>query len=93
MLQYLVREQTYRGVDADSIDSSGGESVVKLKTQFETKTVKLYTRILEYQIRLARQFTRHRFFRYMRNLAAVDVGPVNWRRLKSLRSKELEIWP
>ena len=87
MLQCLVREQTYRGVDADSIDSSGGESVVKLKTQFETKTVKLYTRILEYQIRLARQFTRHRFFRYMRNLAAVDGWPGKLEEIKTFEEQ------
>ncbi|CZR52556.1 uncharacterized protein PAC_02433 [Phialocephala subalpina] len=72
MLQYLVREQTYRGLKADEIDRPGGVNVANLKGQFESKTVKLYTRITEYQIRLSRQYSRHRLFRYMRNVAKCD---------------------
>ncbi|OCK74936.1 hypothetical protein K432DRAFT_409446 [Lepidopterella palustris CBS 459.81] len=72
MLQYLVREEAYRDLDAATVDHGGGESVANLKKQFESRSIKLYTRVLEYQLRLTRQYSRHRFFRYTRNLASKD---------------------
>ena len=72
MLQYLVREQTYRGLGADEVDRTAGINVANLKEQFEFKTVKLYTRITEYQIRLARQYASNSFERYLRNTFKLD---------------------
>ena len=72
MLQYLVREQTYRGLGADEVDRTAGINVANLKEQFESKTVKLYTRVTEYQIRLARQYASNSFERYLRNTLKLD---------------------
>jgi hypothetical protein len=42
------------------------------KVAFETKTVKLYSQILEYQIRLAYQYSRHTLSRYFRDVVLAD---------------------
>jgi len=51
------------------------EVLYRGKVTFETKTVKLYSQILEYQIRLASQCSRHTLSRYLRDVVCAD----NWK--------------
>jgi len=48
------------------------QHVQTLKVSFEKKTIQLYSQILEYQIRLARQCSRSSAVRILRDLAIVD---------------------
>lgn len=45
------------------------------KVAFKTKTIKLYSQILEYQIRLTYQCSRHTLSRYFRDVALAN----NWK--------------
>jgi hypothetical protein len=52
---------------------------------FRGQTVELYSQILKYQIKLAHQYARSGFFRFLRGLAVID----NWNvMLEDLKKKE-----
>ncbi|OCK88590.1 uncharacterized protein K441DRAFT_668990 [Cenococcum geophilum 1.58] len=75
LLRFRVMEITYRerNVHAYPISAQSETKVQRLsKVEFETKTVKLYSQILEYQIRLAYQRSRHTLSRYFRDVVLAN---------------------
>ncbi|OCK83071.1 WD40 repeat-like protein [Lepidopterella palustris CBS 459.81] len=75
LLRFRVMEITYRegNVYPHPISAQSESEVQRLgKVAFETKTVKLYSQILEYQIRLACQCSRRTLSRYFRDVVLAD---------------------
>jgi hypothetical protein len=67
VLKVTAAQRTAKGLDSDL-----SEALRDLKQSFTTQFVKLYTQILQYQIRLTRQYSRLGVFRYLRDAVIVD---------------------
>ncbi|KAH8807393.1 hypothetical protein F5884DRAFT_341401 [Xylogone sp. PMI_703] len=79
-----VMEDTYINCPPEK-ESDLPVALQNLKQSFTTQLVKLYTQILQYQIRLARQYSRLGVFKYLRDVMIID----NWKTmLANVKSTE-----
>lgn len=72
VLIYRVYEQTFLKPDTDEDGGSSGDDFANLKRSVAEGTLQLYSLILEFQIRLAFQYSRPSLLRGLRNLVLAD---------------------
>lgn len=77
LVRYRVIECTHIEVPSSRTGSSSDKPVEDLEASIRSETVKLYSMILRYQMRLLKHFSRSGFFRFMEDLRVTD----DWREM------------
>ncbi|KAJ0413509.1 hypothetical protein BJY00DRAFT_58501 [Aspergillus carlsbadensis] len=72
LIRYRLTEATHADAYNNDFHANSIQSRVELGASLRAKTVNLYAEVLRYQIRLAKQYARSSFFRFIKDLAVPD---------------------
>ncbi|KAE8376302.1 hypothetical protein BDV26DRAFT_294231 [Aspergillus bertholletiae] len=77
LIRYQVIQSSHVRIYMDHQGKSSPEDGSKVGLRLRERTIALYSQVLEYQIRLAKQLSRSGLFQYMRDIATAD----NWKEM------------